>query len=121
MIAPVTCRDLHALAARLCLENIGTVEDRGEGFVVVFADSEGANITAAFGVRPWALTYLHEADDGTLGIGGDLPSDGAACEVVCRVVTEPPRMGAGLGVIDDGLAYLEIVWLDGVPAMEVHR
>ena len=112
-----TPRDLHVTAAQLALEHIGTHEARGEGFAVVYVhrspagDEDVVDISAVYGVRPEVLAYLIEANDGWYGLEAGIPA-GEILEVLCRVINEPPTMGS------EGLSYLEIVNLDGQPAIE---
>lgn len=107
-------RDLHVLAARMCLEHIGT--DDARGFVVVYVrrapdDDSECSIATCFGVEPVAIDDLREGSDGWFGLGDILPP-GEILEVLCRVMKD----GAGY----DACTYLEVVKLvDGSPAIEV--
>jgi len=105
-------RDLHAAAARLCLENLGTPEARhdGEGFAVVWVDGSEAEILAVFGVTPRELNYIIAADDGCFGLRADLPVGLVRCELLCHVRTGLPP----------GCCYLEVARIDGKPAIEVY-
>lgn len=110
-------RDLHVLAARMCLEHVGTEDTRGEGFVVVYVrrspegDDDVIEIAACFGVQPAALDELRAGNDGWFGLESILPA-GEIIEVLCRVMKD--------GVGYDACTFLEVVKLvDGKPAIEV--
>jgi hypothetical protein len=109
-------RDLHVLAARLCLEDVEGGDHPRRGFVVVYVrrapDDDGeCSIAACFGVQPRDLDELREGNDGWFGLESLLPA-GEILEVLCRVMND----GAGY----DSCTWLEIVKLvDGSPAIEV--
>lgn len=71
-------------------------------------------ITAVYGVRPAALAYLIEANDGWFGLEGQIPG-GEIVEVLCHLISEPPTDSDRAGLV-----YLQIVKVDGKPAIEVY-
>ncbi|MEK9901451.1 MAG: hypothetical protein VW516_11965 [Rhodospirillaceae bacterium] len=110
-------RDLHVLAARMCLDDVEGGDHPRRGFVVVYVrrgqggDDDQIEIAACFGVQPRDLDELREGNDGWFGLESLLPA-GEILEVLCRVVND----GAGY----DSCTWLEIVKLaNGSPAIEV--
>lgn len=110
-------RDLHVLAARMCLEDVEGGDHPRRGFVVVYVrrgqggDDDHVEIAACFGVQPQDLDDVREGNDGWFGLESVLPA-GEILEVLCRVMKD----GAGY----DACTFLEAVKLvDGSPAIEV--
>jgi hypothetical protein len=122
-------RDLHRTAAGLCKRALGTPgRRRGMGLVICTVhrtrppDAEPghwASIDAVFGADFAVIKGIADARaDGDLGFFDELP-ECSICEVLCEVVREDDERDEQGRTTYRGHDYLEIVKLNGKPAIEV--
>jgi hypothetical protein len=121
--------DLHAIGARLYLEQLGLRNGHGPGLVLVMAqrsmpDSDDpswqASIVTSFGVNHCALMEIEKsaAEHGD-DFGLTFP-DCNQCDVLCRVLFESDEWDESYTRrITKGGPYLEIITIDGKPAVEI--
>jgi hypothetical protein len=118
--------DLHAIGARMCVEQLRERNAHGDGFVLVMGtrlrppDEEptwDTCIVTSFGVNHHGLeAVIKDSEDGNFGL--DLP-DCEWCEALCRVVYEEAECDEYGRVCVPAISYLEVVEIDGKPAIEV--
>ena len=130
--AEVDRPDLHAIGARMAVESLRSRHrDHGEGFVLVMGNrnrppdedpSWEVFIVTTFGANFTAIAqmvqYENEVGD-DLGIGHLLP-DCNMCEALCRVVYHECDIDGPFGTQSTQMAGLEIVQIDGKPAVEIY-
>jgi hypothetical protein len=119
-------RDLHAIGARMAVAQLGLRNAHGDGVVRVMATRQGPPddpaswevfIVASFGVNHTALRQVEdENEDGDFGL--TFP-DCEQCEALCRIVYEDAECDEFGRVCVPAISYLEIIDIDGKPAIEV--
>lgn len=119
--------DLYAIGARMCVEQLRERNAHGDGFVLVMGtrlrppDEEPTwetFIVTSFGVNHTGLAAVEkDSEDGHFGL--DLP-DCEWCEALCRMVYEEAECDEFGRVCVPAISYLEIVDIDGKPAIEVY-
>lgn len=122
-------RDLYAIGARLCAEEIGDREEHGDGFVLLEVQAcrppgedphWDVQIRAVFGVAwPHMQRIAEEKRYTDLDFGPIPEGDGGYMEALCRVLYEAPS-GGERGYQDDGGSWLEVHSIDGKPVIEVY-
>lgn len=120
--------DLHAIGARMCVEQLRERDAHGDGFVLVMGtrlrppDEEPTwetFIVTSFGVNHTGLAQVEkDAEGGHFGL--DLP-ECEMCDALCRVVYEEAERDEYGRVCVPAISFLEVVEIDGKPAIEVYH